>query len=325
MQPAAISMERDLKRAETIALLECFLAITLWGVSFLFMKIALRELSAATVIVFRYALGTLLVGFVSWQRGEFARISLADVKVLALLGAVGISLQQMLQVSGQVTADVGVAAFLAATAPAFTVVLAAVWLHERLGRMQAVGVLLASMGGIVVAVGGDFSSLLAGETLHTLPGNILILLSSVVWAVFIILSKRAVRNRPSAFVTSGTFFFGMLFSLPLFVYGRGWEEFPRLSPGGWSAILHLGVLMTAVAYMLNSHALKHISATRVAVVQNTEPLIAMIAAAVFMGEPVTGTILAGGAAILGGVYLAERNGGSGAAPREERQKQGVAG
>ena len=124
------------------------------------------------------------------------------------------------------TADVGVAAFLAATAPAFTVILAAVWLHERLSGRQAIGVGLASLGGIIVAMGGDFSALLAGQTLRTLPGNILIFLSSLVWAVFIILSKKAVRDRPSALVTSGTFFFGMLFTLPLFFYERAWEEIP---------------------------------------------------------------------------------------------------
>ena len=308
MQPAAVPMNRDLKRIETIALIECLLAITLWGVSFLFLKIVLRELSAVTVIVIRYLLGTLLVGAFSWHRGEFAFLTLSDMKSLALLGAVGIALQQLLQVTGQITADVSVAAFLAATAPAFTVILAAVWLRERLSGRQIVGVGLASLGGIVVALGGDFTALLAGQTLRTLPGNILIFLSSVVWAVFIILSKIAVRNRPSALVTTGTFFFGMLFVLPLFVYERAWEELPRLSALGWSAVLHLGVLMTAVAYMLNSHALKHISATRVAVVQNVEPLSAMAGAVLILNEPVTGAILVGGAAILGGVYLAERNG-----------------
>ena len=296
-----------MSRAEAIAVGEEILAIVIWGVSFIYIKIALREISAVTLIVLRFAMGALIVGLFAWQRGDFEQLTRADVPKLALVGAVGITLQQLLQVSGQVTADASVAAFLASTAPAFTVLLAAVWLREHLHSRQMVGVGLASLGGIIVATGGDFVALITGQTLRTLPGNFLVLLSSMVWAVFIILSKRMVRNRPAGLVTSGIFFFGMLFTLPFFVVEQGWSEIPRLSLEGWGAMLYVGILSTAMAYLLNSHALKHISAARVAVIQNVEPLSAMAAAVVILGESITWAMVLGGAAILSGVYLAERN------------------
>ena len=199
------------------------------------------------------------------------------------------------------------AAFLASTAPAFTVVLAAVWLREKMAPWQVFGVVLASAGGIVVAMGGDFTALMNGRTLRTLPGNILIMLSSVVWAVFIILSKRAVVDRPAGLVTSGMFFFGMLCTLPMFIAEDAWREIPRLSARGWWAMAYVSVLSTAAAYLLSVHALKYVSATRVAVIQNLEPLSAVIGAVFILNEPVTGVILFGGAAIMGGVFLAERN------------------
>jgi drug/metabolite transporter (DMT)-like permease len=296
-----------MRRTEAIAVGEELLAIVIWGVSFIFVKIALRELSAVTLIVLRFAMGALVVGLFAWQRGDFARLTRGDLPQLALIGAVAITLQQLLQVSGQVTADASVAAFLASTAPAFTVILAAVWLHERLRPWQIVGVGLASLGGIIVATGGDLIALSTGQTLRTLPGNVLILLSSMVWAVFMVLSKRALRDRPAALVTSGIFFFGMLFTLPLLLIEQSWSEIPRLSPGGWGAMLYVGVLSTAVAYLLNSRALKHISAARVAVIQNVEPLSAVAAAVLILNESTSWTMVLGGGAILGGVYLAERN------------------
>jgi drug/metabolite transporter (DMT)-like permease len=296
-----------MSRTEAIAVGEEVLAIVIWGVSFVFIKIALREISAVTLIVLRFAMGSLVVGLFAWQRGDFGRLTPADVPRLALIGIMAITLQQLLQVNGQVTADASVAAFLASTAPAFTVLLAAAWLREHLSSCQIIGVALASLGGINVATGGDFTALTTGRTLRTLTGNVLVLLSSMVWAVFIILSKRMLRNRPAGLVTSGVFFFGMLFTLPFFLVERGWSDIPRLSIEGWGAMLYVGILGTALAYLLNSHALKHISASRVAVIQNIEPLSAMAAAVLILDESITWAMVLGGAAILCGVYLAERN------------------
>jgi drug/metabolite transporter (DMT)-like permease len=296
-----------MKRTETIAVCEAILAITLWGISFIFIKIALREISPVNLIVLRYAMGALGVGIFAWRHGDFQQFTWADAPKLALVGAVGITFQQLLQIHGQVTANASVAAFLAATAPAFTVILAAVWLGERLRFWQIVGVGLASLGGIIVATGGDFAALRTGEALPTLRGNFLILLSSMVWAVFIILTKRMVRNRPTALVTSGIFFFGMLFTLPLFWAEQRWSEISQLSLGGWGVMLYVGILSTALAYLLNSHALKHIAAARVAVIQNMEPLSAMVAAVLILNESISWVMGLGGAAILSGVWLAERN------------------
>lgn len=295
-----------MKHRETIALIEAFLAIVLWGISFIYVKIALREISAITLIVLRYASGTLLVGLVAWQRGDLARLSCSDLPGLALVGAIGIALQQLLQVTGQVTADAGVAAFLAATAPAFTVLLAAACLRERLHWWQLIGVVLASLGGMAVAIGGDLNALDGEQGWHTLPGNILILLSAVVWAVFIILSKGLVRHRPTALVTTGMFLFGTLFTLPLFWFEEGWQELSHLTTEGWWAMFYVAVLSTATAYLLNSHALKIISASRVAVIQNLEPLIAVVAATLILDESMSWVMVWGGAAILAGVFLAER-------------------
>ena len=102
------------------------------------------------------------------------------------------------------------------------------------------------------------------------------------------------------------FFFGWLFALPLFVAQQGWREIPNLSLAGWGAVLYVALLATALAYLLNTHALKHVPASRVAVIQNLEPVIAVAAAALFLQEQVTGAMLLGGAAIIAGVYLAER-------------------
>jgi len=289
---------------ETFALLAAVTAITLWGVSFISIKMALQDVSAVTLIVVRFALGALIVGAVAWRRGEFRQLRWRDLPSLATVGLVGIALQQFLQVTGQETADAGVAAFLASTAPAFTVALAALALRERPRAWQIGGIGLATFGAALVATNGHLRGVLEGD--FGAPGNVYVLASSVVWALLTILSKRAVTNRPALLVTAGMFFFGALFISPLFIIEQGWRELATVTPAGWAAIGFTGVVCTAGAYLLNTHALKHIAASRVALIQNLEPLSAVSVAAIVLNESVTPAMLVGGAAILGGVYLSER-------------------
>ncbi len=293
-----------MKTSSTLAVVEASLAITLWGISFIAMKLVLRELSPVTIICLRYGVGALLLGGLAWRQGLLAGLTWRDARRFALLGAVGITLQQLLQVSGQAGADAGVASFLAATAPAFTVVLATVLLREQLTPPQVAGIVLASVGGTVVATNGDLLSIFRGR--FGAPGNLLVLLSAIVWAVFTLMNKHSVGKRPPVLVTASMFFFGWLFTLPFFAARQGWRELPGLSPAGWLALGYIMLLATVFAYLLNSHALQQIPASRVAVIQNVEPLIATTAAALILHEAVTPAMLVGGAGIIVGVYLAER-------------------
>jgi drug/metabolite transporter (DMT)-like permease len=292
-------------KTHTIALLETALAIGLWAVSFTYIKIALQEVSPVTLIIVRYSMGAGILGLFSAVRGDFRSLSWRDIPGLALLGAVGVALQQLLQVSGQVYADAGVAAFLASTAPAFLVILAAIFLRERLSFWQLSGVFLATFGAGVVSTGGDWQAFLQGRLEN--PGNLLVLLSAVVWAVYSILTRFVVRGRPSSLVAFGMMIWGLVFVSPLFIAQSGWRELSGLTPQIWGALLYVGVMSTALAYLLYSHALKHAPASRLAAIQNIEPVLAVIAAVIILNEALTWWLFAGGAAILGGLFLAEKH------------------
>jgi drug/metabolite transporter (DMT)-like permease len=260
-------------------------------------------MSPVSVIVFRYAMGAvILLGAAIWHRAirEFRR---SDLKGMVILALVGIVLQQFLQVTGQVTANASVAAFLASTAPAFMVILSAWWLKEVVSGWQIVGVLIATIGAAVVAVGGDWGSLMEGDLIHL--GNILVLLSAVAWAIYTILTRKLVADRPPILIAGGMLFFGWLFSMPVWIYQRGWQEIPDIGVNAWLALICVGVFSTAITYLLYSHALKLAPASRLSAIQNIEPLVATIAAVWILGESITSSLLLGGFAIFVGVYLAE--------------------
>ena len=294
-----------MKNKATIAIIETAVAISLWALSFIFIKIALGEISPVTLIVLRYGMGFIILGFAAWLRGDLAKFKISDLRRMALLGLVGVAIQQLLQVSGQVTADASVAAFLASTAPAFMVILAAVWLREKMWGWQVFGVFLATSGAGWVATGGNWSSLLNGDLGK--PGNWLVLASSVIWALYTIMTRQLVEDRPPILITTGMFGFGLLLITPLFIHQQGWEDIPTMSAKGWIAVIIVGVLSTAVTYLLYTHALSLAPASRLAAIQNIEPLVATVAAVLILDETITPALIIGGLAILIGVYLAEKS------------------
>lgn len=288
-----------------LAVFETALAIILWALSFVFIKIVLAALPPVCLIVFRYTAGALILGGVAWLRGEFRSLHLRDLPGMALLGAVGIALQQSLQVGGQVTATAGVAGFLSSTAPAFMVLLAALALHERPTRTQVAGILLATLGAGVVSSSGDIAQFIRSP-IGSL-GNLLILLSAIVWAAFTILNRKLMQDRPPVLTTAGMMAFGCLFTLPWFALSRGWQYFSGLSSSIWGPLLYIAIFSTAGAYLLYSDALKRAPASRLAAIQNLEPLVVVSAATLILNEAVTSGLLLGGAAIIAGTTLAELN------------------
>lgn len=290
--------------------LEAVLAIVLWGISFITIKIALEEVSPVTLIVVRFAIGAMIVGIASGIRGEWLskpgsiKLSWRDLIMLALVGFVGITLQQFLQVGGQALATASVAGLLAATAPAFTILLAAVFLRERQSWRQVFGVGLALIGSLLVITNGQPGGIHLAD--FQTKGSFLVLLSSVVWGLFTIMTRHVAQDKPAMLVTSAIFLFGTLFALPFFVFQQGWLELGEVSPGGWFAILFTAVLCTGAAYLLNTHALKFIPASRVAVIQMLEPVVVIIAASIILNEALSLPIAMGGVLILAGVFLAQQ-------------------
>lgn len=294
---------RQLMDNYQLALIKTALAITLWALSFIFIKIALMEVSVISLITIRFGIGAVILVCASGINRHFSAFKLSDLPRMAIIGIVGITSQQLLQVSGQVTADAGVAAFLASTAPAFLVILAAIFLRESISIMQVLGVLLATLGAGFVSLEGGWGELAQGRMIN--PGNLLVLASAVMWAVFTILNRRLSQGRPPILIAGGMLIFGFLFLLPVFVFQGSWGEFSNLSGSVWFALFFVGVLSTAAAYLLYTQALAMVEASRLAAIQNIEPVIAVSAAAMILQEAITGVLLIGGGAILAGVYMAE--------------------
>ncbi len=279
-------------------------SVLVWGASFIATKLALQDIAPATVVWLRFGMGVLILGVLLGFRGQFSLPKSKDLSYLALLGFLGIAFHQWLQSTGLITAQASTTAWIVATTPVFMALLGWLVLSETLARWQVFGIVLAAIGVLVVVSDGRLTSLWSGQ--FGTPGDFLILISSVNWAVFSALSRRGLQKYAAGWMMFYVMAFGWLFSTILFLAGPGWRDIGQLSLQGWGGVLFLGLACSGLAYIFWYDGLQAIPASQLGAFLYLEPLVAVIVAALILSEPVLWTSLAGGATILMGVWLVNR-------------------
>jgi len=292
----------DLKKF--LPVVEALFAVTAWGVSFIATKVALRDVAPVTVVWLRFGMGVPILGAAVAARHQFALPARGEWAYFALLGFLGITFHQWLQSNGLLTAQAITTAWIVSTTPIFMAVLGWLALKERLGGPRIAGILLATAGMLLVVSRGDPGALARAG--FGAPGDYLILVSALNWAVFSTLSRRGLRTHPAARMMFYVMTFGWLFSTILFFATTRLDQIARLTLPGWAGVAFLGVFCSGLAYIAWYDALQGLPAARVGAFLYIEPLVTMVAAALILGEQVTPAALAGGAVILAGVWLVNR-------------------
>jgi drug/metabolite transporter (DMT)-like permease len=267
----------------------------LWGASFMFIKVGVRELAPATLICFRLALGTLTLLPVAlftlggrelrWQ----LRAAATPVLVVGLLNS---ALPITVLAWAEKRVDSGLAAVIQASAPLFTALLALRFSRSEVVTGSRLVGLLVGFGGVALLVGVQPS----GDVLSALA----ITFTALCYAVSALYSARALAEVPPLVTAVGALGAATLMLVPFAL-----AEPPSGVPG-WkvtASLLVLGILGTGVAYVLYYALLAGAGASRSILITYLVPGFALVYGALILDEPVTVAAVLGLALILGGVAL----------------------
>jgi drug/metabolite transporter (DMT)-like permease len=295
-----------LTKSKLIPILEAVFTVVIWGGTFIATKIALQEVSPATVVWLRFAMGVIILGAAVLMRKQFAFPERNEWAYFALLGFIGVAFHQWLQSNGLKTAQATTTAWIVATTPVFIALLGWLVLKEKLSWLHICGILLAAFGVLLIVSKGDLHALFSGQV-GTI-GDLLVLISAPNWAVYTVLSRRELARHPAARMMFYVMLSGWLFiTIWIFGFGPGLHEISHLDIRGWTAVLGLGVFGSGLAYIAYYDALQVLPASQLGVFLNIEPLVTTLLAAPFLGEPITFIILIGGAIIILGIYMVNRS------------------
>ena len=280
------------------ALLAALAAI--WGGSYLLIKYALEDLEAPVIVWARTAIAALVL--LAALGPAAARGALGDMRrrpgSAALLAGVAVAAPFTLITLGEHTVPSGLTAVLISPASLF-VALFAPFLDptERIGRVQAVGMLLG-LAGVALVVGV--------ESVST-PGEILGALAMIGAAVFYALGGFVVKARYRRLTSMQTSFVSIsgaaLLTLPLAV-----ATTPDHVPGlrAVLAVLCLGAVGTALAFVVYYRLMLELGPARTSLVSYMAPGVALFYGALFLDERITVAAIAGLVLIVAGVAIASR-------------------
>jgi drug/metabolite transporter (DMT)-like permease len=250
-------------------------------------------------------MGVMILGFVVVLRRQFSLPEKKEWGYFALLGFLGITFHQWLQSNALQTSEAGTTAWIVSTTPVFMALLGWFLLKERLGWTKNFGILLAFLGVLVVVSKGDLGSISIGK--FGAPGDVLILISAVNWAVFSALSRRGLKTHSASVMMFYIMLIGWVFTTVIFLTSSGMGEIPSVTFNGWMAVGFLGIFCSGLAYIAWYDALQALSTAQTGVFLYIEPLVAVVVAFFILGEPITLASLIGGVVILFGVWLVNRN------------------
>jgi len=279
------------------------LAAVLWGGSIVAQKLALTSFSAVEASVLR-DIGGLAILLVTWwsQEGGAVRLSVADVRLLGLLG-LGVLGNHLLILMGLNYVSGAVGGVIIGASPVVTSLLSAMLIRDVPLRAVWVGAVLSFAGVGVVSVAG-FQA--AGD--QPLLGSALVFLGVVSWALYSIGSRTIMERMSALTVNWTTLLVATVLQLPLL-----WTDQKVMNAGlgsvstsDWLALGYLVVFATAVAQQAWLFGVKGVGPSRASVLGNLTPVAAIGLSALILGEAIGLIEIIGICLILAGVWVVNR-------------------
>jgi drug/metabolite transporter (DMT)-like permease len=274
------------------------LLASLWGASYLFIKVAVEDMAPATMMAARASVaGVILLAYIVATMGGGTAVSelRSSWREALVLGLINAAFPFWLIAWGEKYIDSSVAAVAQSTVPLFAFLIGLRFLpHEHVARGRWLGVGIG-LAGVAVLAGLD-----PAGGWWAVAGTFAVVLSSASYACAGIYGQLRVHARPGPVLAAGSMLAGGLMLLPF-----GIAQAPDAVPS-WQALASVAamtILGTVFAQLVFFHMLPLYGARRITLVAYVMPVLAIVFGAVFLDESLTRGMVIGVALILPGVAL----------------------
>ena len=274
--------------------------IFIWGSNFSIVKVALVDFPEVPFNAMRLVVATLVylaVIFGTSARERLQALTRRDWVELFFLGTVGTFLYQFCFVAAVKRTSVGNGSLIIGMSPIVIAVMSAWVGHERIRPVRWLGIAIAMLG-LYLVVGRGLD--LTGETWR---GDVLMMGGVICWAVYSVASQSILKRHSPLIVIALTFSFGatlyILTMLPVMV-ATDWRVVSGFS---WLMMLTSATLALNLSYWIWYTGLKRLGGSRTSIYSYLTPVVAMLVAAIWLGEPVTSNQMTGASAIFAGLLI----------------------
>jgi len=274
----------------------------LWGGSFFFSGVVLKELPPLTVVLLRVALAAMILLPVLRAYQIRFPVGLSGWKPFFAIALLNNVLPFSLIVIGQTYIPSGLASILNATTPLFTVVVMAAAGDEKLHARRVVGVVTGLIG-VIILHGQDLHGQDPGFQSGEGVGILLCLAAAFSYGLSALYARRKLSNSPPlATATFQLLASALMMTIVAAVFERPWQ-LPMPGVTTWLAMIGLSALSTALAYIVFFQVLRRSGSTNVMLVTLLIPVTAILLGYLVLGESISlreiiGALVIGSALLL---------------------------
>ena len=302
-----------MSREHTRALWALVLVQILFGVHYFAAKIVVSAIEPAAWAFLRVCGGAACLWLISGWRGSPLPDRPQDYGRLALYALFGVILNQVCFVEGLSRTSTGHASIIMTSIPVGALVFALLLGRERGSPRKGLAVLVSLVGVLMILGVGPA---LAESADASLQGDVLVLINALSFAFFLVISKRLMARTDPISGSAVLMSFGVLGVAVVGLRPALAIDYSAIAPSiwGWAAFIVIGP--TALAYMLNYHALKHVESSTVALFIYLQPVVAVALGVTILGERPGLEVWLGAILVFTGVFLAR--------PAEKRAPESTA-
>jgi drug/metabolite transporter (DMT)-like permease len=285
-----------------------FLALGfMWGSSYLFIKIGVEQggLPPLTLIAMRLGIGFVILATVVALAREPLPREPRMYGHLLVMAVINIVLPFWLITWAEQSVESSLASILNGTVPLFVIVIAALFLRDEPITVNRLVGLVVGFVGVVVLTSRGLGSLGSAN----LAGEVALVASAISYAAGNVYARRNVQGlRPMIPAVFQVGFALVISTVLAFAFERPLEL--RLNQQAILAVVWLGILGSAFAYLAYFRLLKRWGATRTSLVAYLLPVVGIVLGVAVLSEPIDGRLLIGTALVIGGVALVNSRFGS---------------
>jgi drug/metabolite transporter (DMT)-like permease len=276
------------------------LAASIWGGMYVVVKVVVEYIPPVELVWARYLVAIIALGCLSLIKREKWQLNKKDLWLIVLIGIIGNAISIVAQETGTWLSDAKTGAVITSATPTFMLIFAWWLLKEQLTKVKLVSVALATIG-VLSIVGIHFT----GK--NVIYGVISLIIAALTWALMSVLIKKLSGNYSSLQITIMATIVAIIVLTPFAVASpNNLEKIDLTNTVIVSSLLYLGVVSTAIAFVMWNYGLTLVSAGSSGLFFLLQPLVGTFLGWLFLNEDLSWGFLIGSILILGSVWLTIR-------------------
>jgi len=280
------------------------LTMVLWGGTFIAARVAGQSMQPFSGAFCRFAIASFCLFLLTHRQGRrLPPLKPHQIPWVLLLGLSGVFAYNFFFFAGLQQVPAGRASLIVALNPSMIALCAALLRQETLTQLRGLGIAL-SLGGAAIVIGRGNPLALFADGVGA--GEALILGCVASWVIYTLVGKRVMQDLSPLVATTYACWVGTI-ALAVGAIGEGFlQKWQQVAPAAWWGVLYLGILGTAIGFVWYYEGIQRIGSARASIFINLVPVFAIALAALFLDEPISLSLIAGGCLVISGVYLTNR-------------------